>query len=265
MPSDTVVNPREYCSAITTRSGKVIEPQDKPTKVDKEVLKEEETKEEDTKKEETPNYDDVTYFGGAINRNKKTTKKLPSGFSQPDPYAKAPYPLLQKHKLRRMETIALTEESSVVIKKGLPSKVKDPGRFSIPVIGNVKVGRALCDLGASVNFMPLSFAQSLGITELKSTLMSLQFADRSIKRSEGVLEDVLVKIDVIEETVSEKILEEANPPTVEDQFADILHSSELLKDDQLTEVVKAIYSTEVSNAQKEKLVELIRKPKGQVY
>ncbi|XP_061372557.1 uncharacterized protein LOC133315031 [Gastrolobium bilobum] len=204
MPSDTVVNPREYCNAITTRSGKVIELQDKLAKVDKEVLKEEETKGEDTKKEETPNYDDVTYFGGAINRNKKTTKKLPLGFSQQDPYAKAPYPLRQKqdkekqqyskfmemfkklqinipfsealenmslyakfmkdllsnrHKLREMETIALTKESSVVIKKGLPSKVKDPGRFSIPcTIKNVKVGRALYDLGASVNLMPLSFA-----------------------------------------------------------------------------------------------------------
>ncbi|XP_061353775.1 uncharacterized protein LOC133298495 [Gastrolobium bilobum] len=224
MPSDTVVNPREYCNAITTQSGK-----------------DEETKEEDTKKEETPNYDDVTYFGGAINRNKKTTNKPPSGFSQPDPYAKAPYPLRLKqdkekqqyskfmemfkklqinipfsealenmplyaklmkgllsnrHKLREMETIALTKESSDVIKKGLPSKVKDPGRFSIPcTIENVKVGRALYDLGASVNLMPLSFARSLGITEMKSTLMSLQFADRSIKRPEGVLEDVFVKVN----------------------------------------------------------------------
>ncbi|XP_061355779.1 uncharacterized protein LOC133300276 [Gastrolobium bilobum] len=215
--------------------GKVIEPQDKPAKVAKEAPKEEETKEEETKedstkKEKAPNYDDVTYFGGAINRSKKTTKKLPSGFSQPYPYAKALYPLRQKqdkekqqylkfmemfkklqinipfsealenmplyekfmkgllsnmHKLREMETVALTKESSVVIKKGLPSKVKDPGRFSIPcTIGNVKVGRALCDMGASVNLMPLSFARSLGITEMKSTLMSLQFADISIKRPE---------------------------------------------------------------------------------
>ncbi|XP_061363610.1 uncharacterized protein LOC133307176 [Gastrolobium bilobum] len=95
-----------------------------------------------------------------------------------------------------METVALTEESSAVIKNGFPSKVKDPRRFSIPcTIGNVKVGRAFCDLGASVNLMPLSFARSLGITEMESTFMFLQFSDRSIKRPEGVLEDVLVKVN----------------------------------------------------------------------
>ncbi|XP_061348542.1 uncharacterized protein LOC133293933 [Gastrolobium bilobum] len=212
MPSDTVINPREHCNAILTQSGKVIEPQEKPAKVGKEAPKEEETNENSTKQEKAPNYDDVTYFGGEFNRDKKTTKNLPSGFSQPNPYAKTPYPLRQKrdkekqqyskfmemfkklqinipfsealenmplyakfmkgllsnrHKLREMETIALTEESSVVIKKGLSSKVKDPEWFSIScTIENVKVGRVLCDLGASVNLMPLSFAQSLGITEL---------------------------------------------------------------------------------------------------
>ncbi|XP_061362103.1 uncharacterized protein LOC133305876 [Gastrolobium bilobum] len=139
--------------------------------------------------------------------------------------------LSNRHKLREMETVALTEESSVVIKKGLSSKVKDPGRFSISyTIRNVKVGRALCDLGVIVNLMPLSFAQSSEITEIKSTLMSLQFADRSIKMPKGVLEDVLIK------------------------------SSELLNDDLLTEVVKDIDTTDVSSALEEESVELTRKP-----
>ncbi|XP_061352220.1 uncharacterized protein LOC133297150 [Gastrolobium bilobum] len=178
MPSDTVVNPREYCNAITTQSGKVIEPQDKPAK------------KQDKEKQQ---------YSKFMEMFKKLQINIPfsKALENMPLYAKFMNGLLSnRHKLRGMETVALTEESSAVIKKGLPSKVKDPGRFSTPcTIGNVKVGRALCDLGASVNLMPLSFARSLGIMKMKSTLMSLQFADKSIKRPEEVLEDVLVKVN----------------------------------------------------------------------
>ncbi|XP_061348961.1 uncharacterized protein LOC133294321 [Gastrolobium bilobum] len=102
----------------------------------------------------------------------------------------------KKRKLKECETVALTEECSAIIQKKLPPKLKDPGSFSIPIaIGNIEVGKALCDLGASINLMPLSMCRALGIKELKSTTVSLQLADRSIRRPDGVIEDVLVKID----------------------------------------------------------------------
>ncbi|XP_061373069.1 uncharacterized protein LOC133315459 [Gastrolobium bilobum] len=105
--------------------------------------------------------------------------------------------LLRKHKLKEeMEMVALAVECSAIIQKKIPPKLKDPGSFSIScTIGNVHVGKALCYLGASINLMPLSFAKSLGITELKSTLLLLQLANRSIKKSEGVVEDVWVKVN----------------------------------------------------------------------
>ena len=65
--------------------------------------------------------------------------------------------LSKKRRLEEYETIALIEECSDIIQKKLPHKLKDPGSFAIPcTIGNAVFERALCDLGASINLMPLS-------------------------------------------------------------------------------------------------------------
>ena len=55
--------------------------------------------------------------------------------------------------------------------------------------------KALCDLGASINLMPLSVFRKLRIGDVKPTMVSLQLAERSIKHPKGVLENVLVKVD----------------------------------------------------------------------
>jgi len=74
--------------------------------------------------------------------------------------------------------------------------LKDPGAFTIPCsIGPVDIGRALCDLGASINLMPLFMMKKLGGGEPKPTRMTLTLAGRSISYPFGVLEDVLVKIN----------------------------------------------------------------------
>ena len=90
----------------------------------------------------------------------------------------------------------LTEECSAILQRKLPPKLKDPGSFTIPCnIGDVKFEKVLCDLGASVNLMPLSIFRKLGLGEVKLTTVSLLLADRSIKHPRGVIEDVLVKVD----------------------------------------------------------------------
>jgi len=55
----------------------------------------------------------------------------------------------------------------------------------------------MCDLGASVSLMPLSLFERMGIGELKSTRMTIQLADRSVKYPVGVVEDVPVKVGEI--------------------------------------------------------------------
>ncbi|XP_070035756.1 uncharacterized protein [Nicotiana tomentosiformis] len=100
-----------------------------------------------------------------------------------------------KRKLTEFETVALTEECTSRVQNKLPQKLKDPGSFTIPVqIGNINVGRALCDLGASINLMPLSLFKQLGLGAPRPTTMMLQLADRSIAYTEGVIEDVLLQI-----------------------------------------------------------------------
>ncbi|KAL1563534.1 hypothetical protein AAHA92_05990 [Salvia divinorum] len=60
--------------------------------------------------------------------------------------------------------------SAVIQKRELPSKRTDPGMFTLPItIGDVEVEHAMCDLGASINVLPLSVPK-------------------------GVLENVIVKI-----------------------------------------------------------------------
>ena len=84
---------------------------------------------------------------------------------------------------------------STVIQKILPAKHKDPGSATIPcLIGEVIVGKALIDLGASINLMPLSMCRRLGELEIMPTKMTLQLTDRSITIPYGVIEDMLVRV-----------------------------------------------------------------------
>ncbi|KAI4304968.1 hypothetical protein MLD38_040421 [Melastoma candidum] len=104
--------------------------------------------------------------------------------------------LSKKRRLGEFETVALTKECSAILQKKLPPKLKDPGSFTIPCfIGSNFNDKALCDLDASVNLMPLSIYRELDLGEVKPTPVTLQFADRSIAFSWGIIEDILVKVD----------------------------------------------------------------------
>ncbi|XP_019450650.1 PREDICTED: uncharacterized protein LOC109352921 [Lupinus angustifolius] len=104
--------------------------------------------------------------------------------------------LFKKQSYQEKEVVSLNANCSAVLQANIPHKSKDSGSVTIPVtIGNVSIGKALVDLGASVSLMPLSMMKGIGGIQLKPTWMSLQLADRSIKYPEGVVEDVLVKVE----------------------------------------------------------------------
>ena len=104
--------------------------------------------------------------------------------------------LANKKKLGEYETIALTEECSLILQKKLPPKLTNLDIFAIPFsVGNSVVGKALCDLGASINLMPLSMFKRLNLGEAKPTTISLQLVDMSYQHLRGVIENVLVKVD----------------------------------------------------------------------
>jgi len=103
--------------------------------------------------------------------------------------------LTKKNRYIHSDKIVVEDNCSAVIQRILPPKHKDPGVVTIPCsIGEVAVGKALIDLGASINLMPLSMCRRLGEIEIIPTRMTLQLADHSIARPYGVIEDVLVKV-----------------------------------------------------------------------
>ncbi|PIN25940.1 hypothetical protein CDL12_01309 [Handroanthus impetiginosus] len=78
----------------------------------------------------------------------------------------------------------------------LPPELKDLGSFTIPcTIGTHFSGRALCDLGVSINFMPYSIYRTLELGKAKPTNITFQLANRSLTYPKGVIEDIFVKVD----------------------------------------------------------------------
>jgi len=72
----------------------------------------------------------------------------------------------------------------------LPPKFKYPSGFTIPC--KIGIGKALIDLGDSINLMPLSMLKRIKGIKVKRTRMTLQLVDRFIKCPYGVVENVLV-------------------------------------------------------------------------
>ena len=73
------------------------------------------------------------------------------------------------------------QHCSAIAKRSLVQKKEDPGEFTIPcTIELLYFAKALCDLGASINLMPLSIYKKLGLGDPKPTAMRLLMADRTV-------------------------------------------------------------------------------------
>ncbi|KAJ0948045.1 putative aspartic peptidase domain superfamily [Helianthus annuus] len=104
--------------------------------------------------------------------------------------------LKRKDRLGEVSNIPLSGGCSAVVLNKVPEKLTDPGLFTIPCLFRSDTEcRALADLGASINLMPYSLYERLGLGELSPTRMSLSLADRSVKYPRGIIENLLVKVD----------------------------------------------------------------------
>ncbi|GKC79342.1 reverse transcriptase domain-containing protein [Tanacetum coccineum] len=88
--------------------------------------------------------------------------------------------LSNKEKLIELANTPLNENCSAVILKKLPEKLGDPGKFLILCSFSEIKCKALADLGASINLMPLSVWKKLCLPDLISTQMTLKLANRDI-------------------------------------------------------------------------------------
>ncbi|XP_057759102.1 uncharacterized protein LOC130979635 [Arachis stenosperma] len=92
--------------------------------------------------------------------------------------------------------MVLTKECIALVQKKLPLKMPDPESFLIPcTIGTITFEKALCNLGSSINLMPLSVMKKLGIQEVQPTRILLEMADKSLKRAYGMVENALIKVE----------------------------------------------------------------------
>nr|KYP32094.1 hypothetical protein KK1_047295 [Cajanus cajan] len=191
--ANTETNPKEYCQAITTRMEK-----EKNKKKGKEVISTVPIKDlpyphAPSKKEKE------RQFARFLDIIKKLQINIPftEAMEQMPTYARFMKEMLtKKRKILEEETIELEAGCSAIIQKSLPQKSRDPGSFTLPVsIGNLSVSKALLDLGASINLMPLFMLKKIGEVEVRPTRMTLQLANRSIKLPHGIVEDMIVKVD----------------------------------------------------------------------
>ena len=96
-----------------------------------------------------------------------------------------------------MSALTRNEDFTIGVQP-LPKKCRGPEIFSIPcTIGDCTFADAMLDLGASINVMPTSIYKAMNFGDLEPTRMTIQLANRSIVQPLGILEDVLVQVNVL--------------------------------------------------------------------
>ncbi|KAG9444826.1 hypothetical protein H6P81_016166 [Aristolochia fimbriata] len=121
LPNNSETNPKEQFKAITLRSGKVLEEQKQP-----QVEEDKNNQQQDQEREEQDGRKEML-------QHAKFLKEVLSG----------------KRRIEELGTMMLTESCSAILKNQLPTKLKDPGSFTIPCeFENFKFNKVLCDLGA---------------------------------------------------------------------------------------------------------------------
>nr|GEW72906.1 hypothetical protein [Tanacetum cinerariifolium] len=200
---NTVANPKGELKAITTRSGLVTDGPTVPTPL-KSI-----NPEEDECVEETYMDPDLTEY--TIKVPHPPVQNLSLRFKDTffsiqgtllhqisllmPKYQKMLKALLSnKEKLQELANIHLNENCSVVILKKLPKKLGDPGKFLILCGFSELKCKALADLGASINLMPLSVWKKLGLPDLIPTRMTLELSNRAICMPDGITRDVFVPV-----------------------------------------------------------------------
>ncbi|XP_027120195.2 uncharacterized protein [Coffea arabica] len=220
LPSQPELNPKNV-SAMTLRSGKGVQGPDPVIPKDKDeeqIEKELEEESRDTKDPKVTSDPVITVrtnpppFPNRLEKPKKQDKEkevleifrkveinipLLDAIKQVPRYAKFFRDLcVDRRRLKGDERVIVEENVSAILQRNLPPKRGDPSIFTIPCrIGNTLIGRAMLDLGASINVMPKSIYTSLNLDPLKETGIIIQLADRTNAYPDGLIEDVLVKIN----------------------------------------------------------------------
>ncbi|XP_070034950.1 uncharacterized protein [Nicotiana tomentosiformis] len=138
-----------------------------------------------------------TQFKKFIQTMKSLSINVPlvEALEQMQSYAKFMRDLVTKKRSINLEIIKFSHQVSAILHSMAP-KLEDLSAFMILfTIVSANFAKALCDLGASINLMPYSVFITLEIRKPRPTSMRFQMADHTMRRSLGVIEDVLVRVD----------------------------------------------------------------------
>ncbi|XP_016168325.1 uncharacterized protein LOC107610848 [Arachis ipaensis] len=178
LPSNTEVNPKEECKKLMIEVEAKLE--EEPTTEElKEIRAHEETK-------------NVTLYAPL---QRKEPKEHPSSDVQEEPKEEQMARFLPI--LRKMKANSSHAE---ILEKDPPSMAclkasKGDETVVLTKEWTITFDKALCDLGSSINLMPLFLMKRLGIQNVLPAKISLEMADKSLKRAYGMVEDVLVKVE----------------------------------------------------------------------
>nr|GFD05546.1 hypothetical protein [Tanacetum cinerariifolium] len=164
LPGNTIANPKGELKAITTRSELVTEGPTVPNPPKPGNPEEDECVEETYKDPNHAEYNIKVPPPPPVQKPKPPsqinfvihTRDSLSSLLMPK-YQKMLKALLSnKEKLQELANTLLNENCSAVILKKLPEKLREPGKFLIRCGFSEIKCKALADLGASINLMPLS-------------------------------------------------------------------------------------------------------------
>ncbi|XP_042409894.1 uncharacterized protein LOC121999260 [Zingiber officinale] len=215
LPSQTTSNPKGNVSTLTLRSGRRVSEFSSEGKAAENFPElqqsnsNSEGSEEIQEDQNVPNSSSIldlidpldlehSQEGGSlmpeISSNSYPAEQFPAELPNSSKSGNQEFKILFKKKLKGNELISLGKNVSALIQP-VPQKCEDPGVFTVPCeIGSSLFKDAMLDLGASINVMPRSVFQTLGIGPLLPTGVVIQLADHSQTHPAGVIEDVLVKV-----------------------------------------------------------------------
>ncbi|CAM8940378.1 unnamed protein product [Rhodiola kirilowii] len=195
LPTQPEQGQREHCNAVTLRSSKKLEDEqpNKKNKVSFDLGGQASAEIEQLKKKSNDKQ-----FSKFAEMMRKLYVMMPftEVITQAPSYVRFLKDVITcRRTIEDVDIVSLNGECSAILQPRMPPKLEDPGSFSISCyINDVKIERAMCDLGASISLMPHSLRKKFNMGETKHTQMILRLADRSSRFPKGVLKDVPFRV-----------------------------------------------------------------------
>nr|GEV19763.1 hypothetical protein [Tanacetum cinerariifolium] len=189
LPGNTVANSKGELKGITTRIGLDTDGPTVPTPPKSVNPEEEECVEETYTDADLAEYT-IKVPPPPVQKPKPPIQRYFVLHTRDSPPPHIPYP----SRMLKQKQQEMTFKFNTVILKKLPEKLRDPGKFLIPCGFSELKCKALTDLGASINLMPLSVWKKLGLPNLIPTRMTLELANRAICTPNGIAGDVFIPV-----------------------------------------------------------------------